>query len=87
MACHPAFLDPKDAPNVRVPIAVLASKDEDAADVKKFTHDLKVDHHVETFHDQIHGWMAARADLEDARVVEEYKRGYETVLKFLGKHL
>jgi hypothetical protein len=30
--------------------------------------------------------MAARADLDDPRVKEEYIRGYKTVLQFFGKH-
>ncbi|PKS09420.1 hypothetical protein jhhlp_004035 [Lomentospora prolificans] len=84
---HPAFLDPTDAPKINVPICVLPSKDENADDVQKFSDGLKVDKYIETFADQIHGWMAARSDLEDKRVAEEYRRGYETVLKFFGKHL
>ncbi|KAI1323577.1 hypothetical protein F5Y16DRAFT_333265 [Xylariaceae sp. FL0255] len=84
---HPAMLDPSDASKIKVPSAVLASKDESADDVKKFEANLSVAKHVETYGDQIHGWMAARADLEDERVKSEYKRGYETVLKFLSQHL
>lgn len=42
--------------------------------------------HVETFSDQIHGWMGARADLDDARVKEEYERGYKTVLSFFANN-
>ncbi|KAI1181233.1 alpha/beta-hydrolase [Nemania sp. FL0916] len=84
---HPAMVDPNDATNIKVPLALLASKDEDAGDVAKFEANLSVPKHVETFADQIHGWMAARSDLEDERVKAEYKRGYETVLKFLSKHL
>lgn len=84
---HPAMVDAKDAVNVKVPIALLASKDEPAVDVQAFEEALKVPHHVEIFEDQIHGWMAARADLEDERVKEEYTRGYQVVLKFFGKHL
>ncbi|KAI0400929.1 hypothetical protein F4802DRAFT_464607 [Xylaria palmicola] len=84
---HPAMLDPKDAENIKVPLAVLASKDEDAESVKKFEANLTGPKHVETFPDQIHGWMAARSNLEDERVKSEYKRGYQTVLKFLSAHL
>lgn len=85
--CHPAMVDPADAKHIKVPLCMLASKDEDAGDVKKFADNLAVEKHVEIFGDQIHGWMAARADLEDARVEAEYRRGYETVLKFFGKVL
>ncbi|KAL4874240.1 dienelactone hydrolase family protein [Aspergillus karnatakaensis] len=84
--CHPAMLDPEDAKEVNVPMAVLASKDENADDVSKFGANLRKEHYVETFPDQIHGWMAARSDLADERVRGEYERGYKTVLGFLEKH-
>lgn len=85
--CHPAMVDPSEAPKIKVPLAMLASQDEPADDVKKFEDGLTGPKHVEIFGDQIHGWMAARADLENPRVKEEYTRGYETVLKFLSQHL
>ncbi|CAK7263638.1 hypothetical protein SEPCBS57363_000670 [Sporothrix epigloea] len=85
--CHPAMVDPKDAPGIKVPLAMLASKDEPANDVEAFEKNLTVPHHVETFSDQVHGWMAARADLKDERVKSEYVRGYKTVVEFFGKHL
>lgn len=84
---HPAMVDPADAEKIKVPICMLASKDEDVEAVKKFEATLTKDKHVETFADQIHGWMAARSNLEDERVKSEYVRGYQTVLKFLAKHM
>lgn len=81
------MVDPKDAEGVNVPTALLASGDEPAEDVKKFEEALRVPKHVETFKDQIHGWMAARSNLSDARVKEEYERGYKTLLTFFGQHL
>lgn len=66
---------------------LLASKDEPAEDVKKFEAALKVEKHVETFPDQIHGWMTARSDLEVEKNKAEYERGYKTALGFFGKHL
>lgn len=83
--CHPAMVDPSDAEGVKVPLIMLASKEEDADKVKQFESKLKQAKHVEIFGDQVHGWMAARADLNDARVKEEYTRGYKTVLQFFGK--
>lgn len=85
--CHPAMVDPADAEKITVPLCLLASRDEDAEAVKKFAANLKVPKYIETFSDQIHGFMAARADLEDARVKQEYERGYKTVLGFFAKHL
>ncbi|KAI1379117.1 Alpha/Beta hydrolase protein [Hypoxylon crocopeplum] len=85
--CHPAMVDPSDAEGIKIPLAMLASMDEPPEDVKKFEQNLKGPKHVEIFGDQIHGWMAARSDLENERVKAEYTRGYETVLKFLSQHL
>ncbi|KAI0522191.1 hypothetical protein F5B22DRAFT_463577 [Xylaria bambusicola] len=84
---HPAMVDPKDAEGIKIPLALLASKDENPEDVKKFEANLTGPKHVETFPDQIHGWMAARSDLDDERVKSEYKRGYQVVLNFLSQHL
>lgn len=81
------MVDPNDAPAIKIPLALLASKDEDVDAVAKFEAALTTPKHVETFSDQIHGWMAARADLSDERVASEYKRGYSVALKFLSEHL
>ncbi|GAW16428.1 hypothetical protein ANO14919_058550 [Xylariales sp. No.14919] len=84
---HPAMVDPKDAENIKIPLALLASKDENPEDVKKFEANLTAPKYVETFPDQIHGWMAARSNLDDEHIKSEYKRGYQTVLNFLSQHL
>lgn len=86
-AAHPAMVDPADADGIAVPFALLASGDEPADKVAEFATRLKVPSRVETFADQVHGWMAARADLTNPRVKEEYARGYKTVLQFFGQHL
>lgn len=80
------MVDPADADGLTVPTILLASGDEPAEDVKKFEDRLKVAKHVEIFKDQIHGWMAARADLKDDKVKKEYERGYKTVVEFLGQN-
>lgn len=80
---HPAMVDPADAEGIKVPFVMLASGDEPADDVKKFETALgQTKKHVEIFGDQIHGWMAARADLSDDKVKKEYERGYKTVCQF-----
>ena len=84
--CHPAMVDPNDAKSIEVPFAMLASKDEPADDVEAFKANLKVPNHVETFPTQIHGWMAARSDLEDSEVRKEYERGYKIILEFFHEH-
>lgn len=80
------MVEPKDAAGIKVPFALLASGEEPVDKVLKFEEELKVTKHVEIFKDQIHGWMAARSDLSDDRVKEEYIRGYKTVLDFFGKN-
>lgn len=80
------MVDPSEASGIKIPLILLASKEEPADKVQEFESKLNVPKHVETFGDQIHGWMAARADLDDPRVKEEYIRGYKTVLQFFGKH-
>ncbi|KAJ5638175.1 hypothetical protein N7490_008054 [Penicillium lividum] len=82
--CHPAMVDPNDAKTIKVPFAMLASKDEPASDVEAFKANLVVPNHVETFSTQIHGWMAARSNLEDPEVKSEYERGYKTLLQFFA---
>ncbi len=57
---HPAMVDANDAKGIKVPLCMLASKDEDPEAVKKFGEALTVKSHIETFDDQVHGWMAAR---------------------------
>ncbi|KUI57628.1 hypothetical protein VP1G_04978 [Cytospora mali] len=84
--CHPAMVDPADAEKIKIPLVLLASQDEPVEDVKKFEANLTGPKHVETFGDQIHGWMAARSDLKDKRVLEEYTRGYKTVLTFFAEN-
>ncbi|KAL1853135.1 hypothetical protein VTK73DRAFT_9080 [Phialemonium thermophilum] len=83
---HPAMVDPKDAEGVSIPMALLASKEEPTDKVAEFEKNLKGPRHVETFSDQIHGWMAARSNLADERVRQEYTRGYKTLLEFFGKN-
>lgn len=86
-SCHPAMVDAADAEGLTVPTVLLASGDEPADEVTKFEGKLQVPKHVETFKDQIHGWMAARGDLSVDRVKEEYERGYKTLVEFFGKNL
>ncbi|KAG5298531.1 dienelactone hydrolase [Histoplasma ohiense] len=85
--CHPAMLCAKDAPNVTIPMALFASMDEDINEVKAFEDNLKVSKYVKTWDKQIHGWMAARGDLENQEVRKEYENGYKAVLGFLNEHM
>lgn len=81
------MVNPDDASAITIPLCMLASKDEPAEDVKKFGENLKVEKYIETYPDQIHGWMAARSNLDDEKNKSEYERGYKTLLDFFGKNM
>lgn len=69
----------EDAIKISIPHIVLASKDEPAEEVAKYTAILAQhgkEGHVETYDTMWHGWMGARADLERDDARAEYIRGY-----------
>ncbi|KKY22594.1 putative dienelactone hydrolase family protein [Phaeomoniella chlamydospora] len=84
---HPAMVDPSDAEKIKIPFLCLASGDEPADDVKAFGEKLTGPKHIETFPEQIHGWMAARGDLKDPKVKDAYEKGYKKVITFFHEHL
>ena len=55
-----AMVDPSDARGITIPLCMLASRDEDANAVEEFGEALTGPRHIETFGDQVQGWMAAR---------------------------
>lgn len=83
----PAMVDAADAENVKIPMMMLASKEEPADDVKKYDEKLNVTKHVETFNDQVHGFMSARADLNDPKGKQEYERGYKLTMQFFHDNI
>jgi len=85
--CHPAMVDPNDATNVTIPMMMLPSKDEDQEAVDNYEKNLEVPHQVEWFKDQIHGFMAARGDLEKEDVKAAYEKAYQLLLNFFHKQL
>lgn len=85
--CHPAMVDPKDAPGVQIPICLIPSQGEEQKDVDAFVADLKVPNEVHWFKDQVHGFMAARSDLEDDKVKSAYEKAYQILLTFFHKHM
>jgi dienelactone hydrolase len=83
----PAKIDPSNAEKCTIPFATLASKGEDAEEVKAFHAALRTLNAMHIFEDQVHGWMSARADLKDDHVKAEYERGYQITLDFFAEHL
>ena len=85
--CHPAMLDPQDAAKIEIPIAILASQDEGKDAVEKYEKALKAGGKSEMYPDMVHGWMAARGELEKDNVKNEYLRGYRSLLDWFHAKL
>lgn len=81
------MVDAADAPKITIPIMLLPSKDESKEDVEKWEKALTVKHEVHFYDDQVHGWMAARGNLEDANVKQKYQDGYHKLLEWFCAHL
>jgi len=86
-SCHPAMVDAGDAAGVTIPFAMLPSKDEDKEAVEKWQQAIKVKNVVEWWPNQIHGFMAARGDLSDAKVKEDYEKAYNLLLNFFHENM
>jgi hypothetical protein len=81
------MLDPSGAAGMEMPLLMIVSSDEDAETVKQFEDGLKVQKHFERLDRQVHGFMTARADLEDEKVKTEYEKAYKIVISFFNKHV
>lgn len=86
----PRSLDAKDAENTTVPHILLASPGEPAdvvAQCKEVLSKQGKTGVVETYSTMFHGWMGARANLNNEENAKEYERGYSQVSGFFDKHL
>lgn len=73
---HPGRLDKADALKLTIPHLILASPGEPADVVSQYAEIFKSGEkigEVETYHAMFHGWMGARADLQNP----EYAKGFE----------
>lgn len=71
-------MDKADARALTIPHAILASKDEPADEVQGYDEIIKdkgLGGFVEMYVDMWHGWMGARADLEEENSLKQYTRG------------
>lgn len=70
---HPSFLAVEDVKSLRVPHLILASKDENADDVRACDEAKKSSGSATfTYPTMHHGWMGARANLEDNENKEQF---------------
>ncbi|KAK3944674.1 dienelactone hydrolase family protein [Diplogelasinospora grovesii] len=87
---HPGRLDVADAEALTSPHICLASPGEPAdvvAQIKEVLEMKKGMGVVETYESMFHGWMGARANLEDENNRGEFERGYKQVAEFFAKYL
>ncbi|KAE8442689.1 hypothetical protein EG329_002934 [Mollisiaceae sp. DMI_Dod_QoI] len=87
---HPGRLEADDAKKIVIPHIVLASNGEDEKVVAEYKEILVGEgkpHVVETYANMHHGWMGARAKLDDAENLKEYERGYNELAAFFDKYL
>jgi dienelactone hydrolase len=80
---HPAMVDPADAEKLAIPHFCLATKDEDAEAIEKINkavgtsgvQAVKEKSKVQRWEGTFHGFMAARANLQDPENLDYYKKG------------
>lgn len=87
---HPGRVEVDDARALTIPHAALFSRDDATPEiVAAYSRvlDEKDGSFAETYADMHHGWMGARAKLDDPANVKEFERGYRTLAEFFAKHL
>ncbi|KAF8540085.1 hypothetical protein BDD12DRAFT_917176 [Trichophaea hybrida] len=91
---HPAMLDPEDGGRIVVPHFCLATRDEDKDVVEAFKARVQGKEGVVgekslvmRWEGTFHGFMAARADLEDKENLEYYEKGYKKLVHWLKEVL
>ena len=75
---HPGRLAKEDAEALTIPFICLFSKEDGTPElVEEYTKALEPNKHnvVEMYGTMHHGWMGARADLENEENVKEFERG------------
>jgi dienelactone hydrolase len=75
---HPGGLEKEDALKLTIPHIVLASPGEPVDIVNAYGEIFKRGDkvgEVETYHTMFHGWMGARADLQNPENAKEFERG------------
>jgi len=75
---HPGGLDKDDALKLTIPHIVLASPGEPVEVLNAYAEIFKSGDkvgEVETYHTMFHGWMGARANLQNPENAKEFERG------------
>ncbi|KUM60432.1 hypothetical protein ACN42_g6691 [Penicillium freii] len=72
---HPALMDVADAKRMTIPHICLVSPDEPADILEPYKEALPDHSELELYGTMFHGWMGARANLEDEKNLLEFTRG------------
>ncbi|KAK9453577.1 dienelactone hydrolase [Dipodascopsis uninucleata] len=85
---HPGSLDASDAEKITIPHICLGSKDENAEVLAKYKEILASKGGVvDVYSNMHHGWMGARAKLDEPEFSKAYQQGYKQVCDFFDKHM
>ncbi|KAI9820583.1 MAG: hypothetical protein M1827_004952 [Pycnora praestabilis] len=87
---HPGRLAKEDAQAIRIPhICLFSPEDGTPEAMEEYGDVLKQgkSNVVEMYSSMFHGWMGARAKLENEDNAKEFERGYVQVADFFNKHL
>ena len=76
-----------DARAMKIPHICLASPDEPADVLKPYNDELPIHSEMELYSTMFHGWMGARANLENEENAKEFNRGYKQVASFFERWL
>ncbi|KAG8874175.1 hypothetical protein FRB97_006103 [Tulasnella sp. 331] len=89
---HPGLLTEDDAKDLKAPIALFISKDEDAQEAERFnaallSKDFAAKNKYKLYGTMVHGWAASRANFKDAENLKEYEDVYSRLAEFFNATL
>ncbi|KAL4959635.1 uncharacterized protein BDV14DRAFT_212232 [Aspergillus stella-maris] len=82
-----SLLDLADAKAITIPHICLSSSDEPADVLEEYEQEVQTESEFELYDTMFHGWMGARANLEDEDNAKEFQRGYKQISSFFNNRL
>lgn len=84
---HPSFADPSDVDNIKAPLCLLPSQNEDMTTMNAIYNAVEAKNpgknFIKRYDTMEHGWMAARCDLNDIEQAAKFREGFTDVSNFL----
>ena len=88
---HPGRISAEEAENMKCPYVCLFSSEDGTPEAVEAYHAAldknPHDNLIEKFGNMHHGWMGAKANLDDEANAKEFQRGYGMAADFFKKHL